>query len=181
MALPNAYPKIKEFLPLSDRQGVIDTLAGLGISTSEYFVIGGANMVLRDVKLLTTDVDILVSDAAFAVLQEMPGAELHEPPLRARRQGADNNTVWIRNRTTPLPISATTRLGDGFYPLSFETHREATELVEGIPCLTLDHVEAAKTALQRPKDILDLRDIARHLGKFVDLPQPAFVPPFQIS
>lgn len=177
----DSYPVTREVLSQREKADILQTLSALNLPYGGYFVIGGANMVLRSIKSRTEDIDILVSDEVFVKLQDLPGAELHEPPRRAIAQGADNNTVWVRNPDLTLPVSATTRLGDGYYPLSFETHVSETDLIDGIPCLALHHVEAAKSALQRPKDLLDLDDIARFTGRSIDLPQPIFVGPLGIS
>lgn len=178
----NSYPPPVEKLPFLGKEAILKTLGYLSLSTEEYFVIGGANMVLRDIKLETPDLDMLVSEDAFDWLKKRRGAKILEPPLRAKLNGADNNTVWVKNARTPIPVGATTRLGDGYYPMSFDSHRNQTELVDGVPCLQLEHVKAAKEALQRPKDIADLEAIAHFLGEeFEDLPEPTIKNPFPES
>lgn len=185
MAVTNpfeSYPQmvIKEALPRVGKEEILRTLGTISIY-SEYFVIGGANLVLRDIKPDTEDVDMLVSQKLFDILAKRSGAEIHEPPLPAQLRGADNATVWVKNRLTPAPISATTSLGDGYYPMSYESHHPFTEIVEGIPCLALEQVRASKEALQRTKDIFDLVAIAEHLGEPLVLPEPTITPPFFTS
>src|SRR5579885_2730784 len=110
----DTYPALKEKLLPKDKQAILKTLGYLSLKQSQYFVIGGANMVLRGIKDTTPDLDMLVSEDTFNWLAKRRGAEIHTPPLRAQYQGADNSTVWVKNARTPVPISATTALGDGY-------------------------------------------------------------------
>jgi len=184
MTRPNLltdYPPIVESLPRVGEEAILKTLGYLSLHEMDYFVIGGANLVLRGMKEVTEDLDMLVSEDAFDWLAMRRGAEIHEPPFPARMRGANNTTVWVKNRRTPIPVSATTALGDGYYPLSFETHKDETELIEGVPCLKLKHVRASKEALQRVKDVEDLARIAHHLGEPLDLPPPTMKAPFFTS
>ncbi len=166
------YVEAPPDLPKRGIGEIMQTLGYLVLPNDEYFVIGGANLVLRGIKEVTPDIDMLVTESIFANLRRHRGAEIHEPPPSARVQGADNKTVWVKNSRTPIPVSATTALGDGYYPMSFESHREHTELVEGIPCLRLEDVRISKEALQRPRNIEDLELIAGFLGQEFILPEP---------
>ena len=178
----DTYPVITtERLPRVGKEAILRTLGYLGLGRSDYFVIGGANLVLRGIKATTEDVDMLVSGDTFDWLAQKSGAEIHDPPLPAQLRGADNKTVWVKNRRTPAPVSATTSLGDGYYPLTFDAHLSETELVQGVPCLTLEHVRASKEALQRYKDIEDLAAIAHHLGESLELPEPIYAAPYLTS
>lgn len=159
-------------LPRLGKLAIIETMRYLSLPQTGYFVVGGANLVLRGIRSNTTDLDILVSEDVFAQLAEEEGAELHDPPRTAIERGADNKTVWVMNVSTPMPVSATTAMGDGFYPMSFASHKEHTDVVGGIPCLALEQVQASKLALRRPKDIEDLAAIALFLGEPSDLPAP---------
>ena len=94
-------------------------------------------MVLRGIKPRTHDLDILVSDSLLANLSNRKGAVIKRPPLRARLQGAINDTVWLNTTETDIPVSATNSLGDGYYPLSFQTHKDQVELVDGVPAYHL--------------------------------------------
>lgn len=175
------YTEQTEALPLGDKDAILETLYELGLQEESYVVIGGASMVLRGIKTHTIDIDMLVSDACLQILAERPGAVIKKPPLRAIHGGATNSTVWIRDSSTPLPISATDELGDGYYPLSFYGVRHRAETVSFVPCIPLDDVVRAKEVLQRPKDILDLEAIAAFTGKTLKLPTPEFTFPFAIS
>lgn len=166
------------FMP-SGKRRIKQTLDILGMPKDQYFVIGGANLVLRDILHRTIDIDMLVSDSLFEGLQWVDGSFLKFPPEKARDRGATNQTV--ANNSLPMPISATTSLGDGYYPMSFDDNRESVELVDGIPCISLDDVIASKEALQRPKDITHLHRIARHLGTVCDLPEPTIANPILTS
>lgn len=180
-ATETSYPKTFEVLPPQEEEAILRTLGHLALSKDDYFVIGGSNLVLREIKEATPDLDMLVSDDAFMRLKRRRGAEIKEPPLRARAQGADNKTIWVHNTRTPIPVSATTALGDGYYPMSFESHKDMTELVKGVPCLTLEGVRQSKEALQRPKDIEDLQAIAHYLGEKLVLPIPTVIDAFAFS
>lgn len=173
------YPVIRHevSLPRLDKAAIHKTMGYLALPQQEYFVIGGANLVLRDIRKETVDVDMLVSQGIFDWLKKRRGAEIHEPPEQAIARGADNKTVWVKNARTPVPVSATTALGDGYYPMSFDGYREHTEIVEGVTCLTLEHVQASKEALQRPKDIEDLAAIADFLDEPLELPKPTVLMP----
>jgi len=159
-------------LPRVGRDAIIYTMGYLALPRSGYFVVGGANLVLRGIRTDTTDLDMLVSDKIFAQLTEHEGAELREPPKSAIDRGATNPSVKVSNGCTRIPVSAVTAVGHGFYPMTFESHREHTEVVEGISCLALEQVIASKAALGRPKDIEDLAAIAQFLGEAIILPPP---------
>lgn len=181
--LVRSYPEITSAkrLPELGKMAIFATMDYLKLADTEYFVIGGANLVLRGIKRATPDLDVLVSDEVFELLKTHEGAELHEPPKSAIARGAKNQTVWVKNSRTPIPVSATTHLGDGYYPMSFDSHRGHTEMVDGVSCLTLEHVRAAKEALQRPRDVEDLAAIAHFLGEPLELPAPTVQHPVFIS
>ncbi len=119
--------------------------------------------MLRGIRETTRDIDILASASLLRTLSLKDGAEVHEPPESAKSHGATNTSVWINHEGLAMPLSATDELGDGYYPLAYETHRDETNLVDGILCLGLPHIDAAKKALGRPQDIVDLELIATHL------------------
>jgi len=175
------YVTTPDNLPLRDRHDIHATLGRLALPKDEYFVLGGANMVLRGIKPSTVDIDVLVSRSLFDRLYYRMGALLKEPPQSAIQRGATNLTAWLQNDNLPIPLSATTALGDGCYPMSFESHVERTELVDGIPCSILDDVIAAKAALQRTKDISDLRYIGDFIGAPIELTQPPIAGPLHSS
>jgi hypothetical protein len=181
LEIATSYFEIKTPTAFGGKEEILKTMDYLSLDGESYFVIGGATLVLRGIKRLTPDIDMLVSKDAFDQLANIDGAELHEPPLMAIARGADNKTVWIKNDSTPLPISATTTLGDGYYPMSFDSHQSETEIIDGINCVTLVRVIESKKAMQRPKDLEDLRAIARFLGEIIDLPRPIILPPYSES
>ncbi len=172
-----SYKDTPEHLPLLGEDEILVTIDYLNMPTSDYFVIGGANLVLRGIKYSTPDLDVLVSDSLFESLQSVDSSQIKQPPKPAIMRGASNTTVWVKNDRTPIPLSATTSLGDGYYPMSFESHRDRVETVQGVPCVSLEEVIAAKSALQREKDLLDLDDISRFIGQAISLcPRPAVGP-----
>jgi hypothetical protein len=168
-------------LPLKGKEAIIETLGKLAMPKEEYFVLGGANMVLRGIKPSTVDIDVLVSRSLFDRLHYRMGAAMKQPPASAIRRGARNLTAWLQNDNLPLPLSATTSLGDGCYPMSFESHVGRTELVDDIPCSILDDVIAAKASLQRTKDLSDLRYISNFTGEPIELTQPPIAGPLLFS
>ena len=178
----NTYHAITEKLPFKGEKEILETLGQLNIPSEDYFVIGGANLVPRGILRGTPDLDMLVSREAMKYLALRDGAEFHEPPLPAQQRGASNATVWVHNSLTSIPVSATDALGDGYYPMTFNSHKGQTELVQGIPCLLLDHVIESKIALQRPKDLDDLTVISHLIGGVaVDLPRPTIFHPLESS
>lgn len=172
-----SYVETPEHLPLLGEDEILATIDYLNMPTSDYFVLGGANLVLRGIKYTTPDLDVLVSDSLFESLQSVEGSQIKQPPKPAIMRGASNTTVWVKNERTPIPLSATTSLGDGYYPMSFESHRDRVETVQGVPCITLEEVIAAKSALQREKDLSDLDDVSRFIGRAISLsPRPVVGP-----
>ncbi len=169
MSLPiGSAEKLHSQLPLRSKQDVLDTLYALDLPADEYFLVGGANMVLRGVKKHTRDIDSLVSARLFDQLVEMEGVRLKDPPKMARDHGASNQTVWLERTDLPIPFTATTSMGDGYFPQSFDMYRDRVEIVEGFPCVELDVVRASKLAIQRPapaSDMLDIRAIQKFLGE----------------
>lgn len=172
-----SYIETPEHLPLLGEDEILATIDYLNMPTSDYFVLGGANLVLRGIKHSTPDLDVLVSDSLFESLQAVKGSQIKQPPKPAIMRGASNTTVWVQNDRTPIPLSATTSLGDGYYPMSFESHRDRVETIQGIPCISLDEVIAAKSALQREKDLLNLEDVSRFIGRAISLSTQSVVGP----
>lgn len=165
--------------PVFGEPKIIETLHYLRLLPDEYIIIGGANLVLRGIDTATSDIDMLVTDEVFTRLKRMRGSEVKDPPVSAQANGAVNKTVWVSNYRTPVPISATTEMGDGYYPMSFESHRQYVEVVNAFPLLGLDQVAEAKAALRRPRDLEHLRKIAQFTGSIVPLPEPAFTAAFR--
>lgn len=159
-------------LPQKDIHDILSTLQVMDLNPEHYFVIGGANLVLRGIKPTTPDIDALVSGELFRELASDQRTRMKQPPAMARYAGANNATVWIESSELAVPFSATTRLGDGYYPMSFEDHKSRTELVQGVPCSLLRCVYEAKKALQRPSDILDIPRIELHLRFDIDNDEP---------
>lgn len=176
--LISTYRATPETLPQLGEEAIVETLYEVGLPEEMYIVLGGANMVLRGIKQTTQDVDLLVSEEGFALLRERPTSKLKRPPARAEALGAANPTVWVHDNETPIPISATESLGDGFYPMTFWEFKGQSEAVRGIPCLNLDNLIESKKALQRPKDKEDLVRIAASLGIEIQLPIPTVALPY---
>lgn len=150
-------------LPQKNILDITSTLQVMDLNPEHYFIIGGANLVLRGVKPTTPDIDALVSEELFHTLESDHRTRIKQPPAMARYGGANNTTVWIESDDLAIPFSATTRLGDGYYPMSFESHKQQTEMVQGFPCSLLKCVYEAKKALRRPNDALDIPRIELHL------------------
>ena len=162
---------------------ILDTLDELnnrlGEFSEEFVVIGGANLVLRRLRSETTDIDILASDEAFTAMQELEGAVIKQPPKRALARGATNTSVWLNTTWTKVPVSASTGMGDGYYPISYSQYEDVElEIIWGHAVAPLDHVWESKVALQRPKDIPDLSIIARATGRSFILPAPIYQGPY---
>lgn len=187
MSLPiGVKDRLHSELPLRYRADILGTLTVLDLPPDEYFLVGGANLVLRGIKRATRDIDSLCSDGLFEALSSHPDVKLKNPPKDAIAQGATNQTVWLERSDLAIPFTATTQMGDGYFPQSFEEYRNQVEIVEGFPCVSLEIVRASKRALQRPypsSDLFDLDAIAFHLGETTEepLPMPTIIAPHLFS
>jgi hypothetical protein len=160
-----------ELLTQYDSTVIKTTLRGVGISPEDYILIGGANLVLRGILDSTPDIDLLVSDRGFGILAQEPEAKLKNPPMRAQLEGATNRSVSLRSHYTGMPISATAYMGNGYYPISFKSHKSRAELVDNIPCISIEDIIGSKTALAREKDIAHLKQIASSIGRTILIPE----------
>lgn len=104
------YWQTSEQLTPAGLEDVSASLRELSMPYDEYYVIGGANLVLRGIKDYTTDIDVLVSDRLFNELGTHPDAKIKRPPQRAIDKGATNDTVWIKYEGLRVPLSATSSL-----------------------------------------------------------------------
>ncbi len=172
--LDKQYIETPESLPLMDEAAILATLSYLQLEDNSYFVIGGANMVLRGIKHRTSDLDILVNQETFDWMTTLPDVVIKDPPQPAIERGADNKTAWLYNLHTLVPVSATTSLGDGFHPMSFNSHKDRVDLQTGVPCVYLGEVILSKIAIKRSKDLFDLRKIATHIGISIETILPEF-------
>ncbi len=146
------------------------TMIGLDIRPKDYILIGGANLVLRRIIENTPDIDLLVSDHAFEILAKKPGARFKSPPMRAQLEGATNMAVALRDNSSGMPISATSHMGNGYYPIGFNSHKHRAERVEGIPCMAIADIIGSKQALGRGKDLIHLRLISKFTGDVISMP-----------
>ena len=150
---------------------IIRSIGKLSLNPGEFAVIGGANLVLRNIKTSTPDIDLLVSESAFDILRSKKGATLVSPPREAQERGATNKTVHL-NPNMGIPTSAFMYLsGDGYYPMYFDAIRATGEIVKDIPLASIEEVIASKQALARRKDLYDLEKIAAALDIDIDIPR----------
>jgi hypothetical protein len=185
MAITYSYPvatKKTAPYPERDRWAIHETLDAfnekLGVLENYYVIIGGANLVLRGIRRATTDIDLLVSNEVFAEMLTYPETAIKMPPQRAIDMGATNRTAWLDCEWTRAPISAAVSMGDGYFPMSYLGYADVDlELWAGLPLAPLEDVWGSKVALQRPKDITDLRLMASVLGKSDELPLPIYQGP----
>lgn len=136
-------------------EDIQDTLSSLMLDDSNYFLIGGANLALRGLRTAIEDIDMLADSVAVRELAQEPGATI----TKRNTYPGSNKTVHISNPYLKLPVSATIRLGQPHYPLNFYRHQEYTELIHGVPCMSLGLVMASKRALGRGKDLEDIEHI----------------------
>ena len=188
MTSPNftSYPHVSEKLPDRSIYEILDTLNALneklGVFSDEFVVIGGASLVLRRLRSVTPDIDILASNEAFKRMRGFAGAVVKLPPKRALENGATNTSVWLNTSWTRVPVSAATEMGDGYYPISYSQYdREELDLIGGHAIMPLDDVWGSKAALQRPKDLSDLELIAKATGRSGLLPAPIYQGPYTDS
>lgn len=153
------------------RENILDALekAELGIG---FIVLGGANLVLRDIIGYTGDIDLLVDDEMHTKLSSRPDAVMKNPPYTAIERGARNISVCFDESVYGVPISATRAMGDGFYPISFETQEPYIEYFYGFPLQGLGELINSKQALVRPKDVEHLREIQEATGMQIEIVTP---------
>jgi hypothetical protein len=173
------YPVNLERLTPREKLDIVTTLNSLndrlGANSEEFFVIGGANLVLRGIRKVTEDIDLLVSDDAFSAMESMNGSRLKLPPKRAISQGATNSSVWINTSWTRAPISAAKEMGDGYFPMSYSRYFEVEcDYIEGHACVPLEDVLGSKLAIQRRKDLEDIEAIAKFTGQTIAIPEPKY-------
>lgn len=147
------------------------SLTYLDLGFEEYFVNGSANLVLRGIRHHAPDLDLVVNDETFEWMSEHADASFHPPATSSSDRGRNNTTVWLINERTPIPVSATTSLPDGEYPISFESHKDKVDIVSEIPLLDLDEIVAIKKHLGRERDKRDLKLIDRPVSRYVYNPQ----------
>ncbi len=135
------------------------------LDEKEYFVIGGANLVLQRIRERTPDLDLMVSQEVFNWMATLKGVAYEPPGLSSPDRGKDTVTLWLYNDFTPIPISATTSISNSDHPLSFESHKDKVEVITGVPCLLLEEVAATKEFLYRERDKRDLKLIMRRLSR----------------
>ena len=169
-------------LPLRSKTDILETLTVLDLPPDEYFLVGGANLVLRGIKQATRDIDALCSGELFGELSARLDVQIKDPPRSALAQGATNKTIWLERTDLAIPFTATTKMGDGYFPQSFEEYKDQVELIEEFPCVSLDVVRASKAALRRPYPASDLSDLCLidiSLGLETDpLPAPSVGAPY---
>jgi hypothetical protein len=138
-------------------QAIVETVERLGLSTDDYVVIGGANLVLRGLKTQTPDIDMLVSGEGFVALANLPNAKIVGPPTRSRHAGAANPSVHID--AGPLndhAVTAAEHMADDYFPMTFAIARERREMVAGVPLLDTQTTLEWKLACGRDKDLKDV-------------------------
>lgn len=134
----------------------------LSYNRDRLIVIGGANLVLRGIVDYTPDIDLLAPKSFLELMTTKDGVEELDAPISAREAGATNKSIRFQTRFSRSWVCATDALGDGHYPMSFDMINAAqsgVEIVEGVQCLSLDHLVASKRALGREKDTAHLQAI----------------------
>ena len=183
----STYPGTTDTLPERNMDAIQNTLQTFNQKledlSDQYVIIGGANLVLREIVRATTDIDVLVSEEVFSTMQTFDGITVKQPPERAIAQGAKNISLLLHSDWTELPISATREMGDGYFPMSYEGYsaNPRVDEIEGLRLAPLDDVWESKLALQRPKDIPHLQEIARFTGRSLNFPAPVYIGPFYDS
>lgn len=161
----------RETAQVYHRENVLDVLerAELGMG---FIILGGANLVLRDIIGYTGDIDLLVNDDIYAELSSNPNAIMKNPPYPAIERGARNISIVFDESVYGAPISATRTMGDGFYPISFESQAPYIEYAYGFPLQGLEELIKSKEALARPKDVEHLREIQKVTGRQIEIVTP---------
>jgi hypothetical protein len=155
---------------MHNHKQIIKTLGQLAIPSYGYVVIGGASLVLRNIKETTEDIDMLVSESSFDRLGYRADSLIDTPPRHAIENGATNETIHVYPRSL-MPVSAFTYLnGNGYHPMTFRSVESTSELIDGIPVSSIEEVVASKQALGRYKDISDLELIAEKYGLPLHIP-----------
>ncbi len=146
----------------------------LELKTHQFIVIGGANLVIRNLVARTPDIDLLVPEHVLGRMFFNGNNPYRTvPPAPARARGANNRGVAFTAESYGVPISGNNHLGDGFYPMSFETQAEKVEIVEGLPLQDLTETINSKSALRRSKDVAHLNDVQEVSAIHFPIPRPS--------
>lgn len=139
-----------------DKASVANEIRALGLVVGTYVMIGGSGLALRGIRE-TRDIDVVVRSEIFSQLVEA-GWEL-DPAYEARRQRQriKRGSVEIY---PDMYLNAEQRFVD------LDELIASAELVDGIPCLSLDWLRRFKSGDQaQEKDRDDVRLIDGYLQK----------------
>lgn len=159
------------------RPSIVEALGNFAdnydLSTDDYIVIGGASLVVMGILDVTPDIDLLVPEKIWGRLYEFgkaKGRVLTIPSDEAIFRGAENNGIAFPSSAYRVPISATVEMGDGFYPISFDSQIDKSVIINGIPLQGLDETINSKSTLRRPRDVSHLRTIQQETGISFPIP-----------
>ncbi len=166
---PGFTDPLKEYAKTSLLEALGSFRDDYRLEPNEFIIIGGANLVIREIIERTPDIDLLVPESVWGHIYEFgkaKGRQLTLPSDKSILRGADSVGVAFPETAYGVPISANCELGDGAYPLDYETiinerSPEGTMILddEGITLLSMEHVIGSKKALGRTRDSYHLRKI----------------------
>mgnify|MGYP003464475261 CR=1 FL=1 len=132
---------------------ILKLVRELDFPQSEYIVIGGAAMAIRDLKK-TQDIDILISKKLLEGLRKLDTWQNHPRIIASEEAGLINKDKTIE--LYPSIASDT---------ITFESLKSNEEIIEGVPFANLEDIVKIKTYYAREKDLKDIELIKVYLNK----------------
>lgn len=132
---------------------ILSEIKKLNFDSSEYVIIGGASMALRGLKE-TKDIDILISQSLLEKLKRESAWRHHPRIIPTDEAGLVNDDGTIELYPT---------IGSDI-DLSFDLVKHNQEIVDGIPCISLNDLLLIKQTYKREKDFNDIKLIEAYLA-----------------
>lgn len=126
---------------------LIESLRRLDLQAGDWALFGSAPLLLRGWIDSVGDLDVIVRGSALELVRDIGVPEEYENGRRMYRIGSDLT------------------FGDYWYYGDFDIDEliDTAEMIEGIPCVRLDHIIEYKRIAARPRDHEHLTVIAAHL------------------
>jgi hypothetical protein len=130
----------------------------LHLPSGQYIVVGSGIMSAKGIRSVN-DLDIVVTPTVFEEFKNVEGWDL----LPWTKEGVDGKE-WLRNGEVELYEQLSQKEGS----LSVEELLRDSEIINGIPFITLEKLIEFKRAYGRPKDFEDIRIIEEHLASAIN-------------
>lgn len=132
---------------------VFTELDRLNLPHGQYVVVGSGIMAAKGIRPVN-DLDIVVTPAVFEIFKELKGWEL----LPWTKEGIEGKE-WLRNGEVEIYEQLSRKEGS----LSVEDLLKDSEIINGVPFITLDKLVEFKRAYGRAKDFEDVCTIENYL------------------